>query len=86
MTALTRVYSWQQMVDELCVCVWGGGGLNTNTHLNKHPRTHAPTHPHNLHAKFQSPWMKTVAAKEWGIFVDQPTDRATNRSSSHGFK
>ncbi len=37
--------------------------MNTNTHFH--------THTLDLHAKFEGPRVKTVAAKEWEIFVDR---------------
>ncbi len=40
--------------------------------------THTHTHTLDLHAKFQPPRAKTVAVKEWGNFVDRPTNHPTN--------
>ncbi len=44
----------------------------TTWHELKHTPSHKPTF--DFHAKFQPPRMKTVAAEESEIFVDQPTD------------
>ncbi len=48
---------------------------------NWHKHKHTPSHTHtlDLDATFQSSRAQTVAAKEWGIFVDQPIDRLTDR-------
>ncbi len=39
------------------------------------------THTLDLHAKFQPPKVKTVAAKERGIFIDRVTNRPTDRAT-----
>ncbi len=46
-----------------------------------HTHTHTHTHTLDLNVTFQPPWVKTVAAKEWGTFVDQPTNRPTEQQS-----
>ncbi len=59
-----------------------------------HSHCHAPFEPNDmntntclhidtldLHAKFQSPGAKTVAAKKWGIFGDQLSDRPTDQQT-----
>ncbi len=51
----------------------------TPTHTLTHSLTHSHTHTHNLQSKFQTVRAKTVAAKEWDIFVDQPTDIMNNQ-------
>ncbi len=60
---------------------WKWCSLLVNCHQHKcsflHTRTYTHTRTLDLHAKFKPPGAKTVAAKEWGIFVDQPTNRLT---------
>lgn len=56
----------------------------TYMHPHVHSHTHKLKQTFDLHAKFQPPRAKTVAAKEWEHFygtTDRPTDRASYKTA-----